>query len=64
SMGEQEVSIIVTNEYGLQVYDRIHSLSPGKNDIQVHFSKISNGIYFYRIQSSEGVYSGKFIVQK
>ncbi len=64
SMGEQEVSIIVTNEYGLQVYDRIHSLSPGKNDIQVHFSKISNGIYFYRIQSSEAVYSGKFIVQK
>lgn len=64
SMGEQKVSIIVTNEYGLQVYDRLHYLSTGKNEVQPHCSQISNGIYFYRIQSSEGVYSGKFIVQK
>ena len=60
---DQEVSLMVIDQLGRQMYANTQLMLGGLNSIEVDFSDYAPGIYFINVQTEQGVEMRKVVVE-
>ncbi len=63
-MGEENLSIIVTNSVGKEIYRNPNNILQGETSVEISVSDWSNGIYFIQLQNEKGIKTERLSINR
>jgi hypothetical protein len=61
---EQEITVIVSNLFGQDIYNEKHSLGSGQNNIKLDLNNSGNGIYLVKVINAGNAITRKIVLDK